>query len=72
MTALDTDEIADLLGAIVRTHAGCEYMHESFDPNDPAQFTREWFAWANSMFGEMLYRLYEAGKLKEVLHKALA
>jgi meiotically up-regulated gene 157 (Mug157) protein len=29
-------------------------MHESFNPNKPAQFTRPWFAWANSLFAELV------------------
>lgn len=51
-------------------HAGTGFMHESFDPNAPEQFTRSWFAWANSMFGELIYRLYENGTLQTVLCKA--
>ena len=47
-------------------------MHESFDPDAPERFTREWFAWANSMFGELIYRLYEAGTLSDVLARARA
>ena len=27
-------------------------MHESFDPNDPTQFSRSWFAWADTLFAE--------------------
>ena len=42
-------------------------MHESFDPNAPENFTREWFAWANSMFGELIFRLHEQGKLDAIL-----
>ena len=56
----------------MHTHAGCECMHESFDPDAPERFTREWFAWANSMFGELIYRLYEAGTLSDVLARARA
>jgi meiotically up-regulated gene 157 (Mug157) protein len=29
-------------------------MHEAFDQDDPAKFTRPWFAWANSLFGELI------------------
>ncbi|MGF3084727.1 glycoside hydrolase family 125 protein, partial [Streptococcus pyogenes] len=29
-------------------------MHEGFDVNDPYQYTREWFSWANMMFCELL------------------
>jgi hypothetical protein len=33
------------------------FMHESVDPDDPAVFSRAWFAWANSMFGELILDL---------------
>ena len=72
MTTDDVDEQAVLVDALMHTHAGCECMHESFDPDAPERFTREWFAWANSMFGELIYRLYEAGTLSDVLARARA
>ena len=31
-----------------KTHAGTGFMHEAFNKDDPAKFTRPWFAWANS------------------------
>ena len=67
MTTDDNAEAARLLDTLMHTHAGCECMHESFDPDAPEKFTREWFAWANSMVGEMIYRLYEEGRLDDVL-----
>ena len=70
MTTADTGEQARLLDMLMHTHADCFCMHESFDPSAPERFTREWFAWANSMFGEFVYRLCEAGTLGEVLEKA--
>ena len=70
MTSDDLDEIAGIVDTLMHTHAGCECMHESFDPSAPERFTREWFAWANSMFGEFVYRLCEAGTLDEVLDRA--
>jgi meiotically up-regulated gene 157 (Mug157) protein len=42
-----------LLGS---THAGLFLAHESFDADDPTRFTRPWFAWANSLAGELLER----------------
>ncbi|MGY4539860.1 meiotically up-regulated gene 157 (Mug157) protein [Mucilaginibacter sp. UYNi724] len=33
-------------------------MHESFHKNDPTKFTRKWFAWANTLFGELLWETY--------------
>lgn len=67
MTAVDANERAGILRTLLTTHAGTARMHESFDPNDPAQFTRSWFAWANSMFGELVYRMYEEGELPEAV-----
>ena len=54
LTATDASErlaCARMLGA---THAGTFLAHESFDPDDPATFSRPWFAWANSLVGEFL------------------
>lgn len=72
MTAEDLDETVDCLRMLLRTHAGTGFMHESFDPDRPEVFTRSWFAWANSMFGETLYRLYEAGQLEEAMRRLKA
>jgi len=71
MTSTDVDEIAHLLNMLMTTHAGTGFMHESFHPDKPEYYTRSWFAWANSMFGEMLYRLYEEGTLQQVIKRAI-
>ena len=34
--------------------AGTLLMHEGVHKDDPAQFTRPWFAWANSIFSEFV------------------
>lgn len=70
MTTDDENEICRIMRSLLTTHAGTEFMHEGFDPNEPEKFTREWFAWANSMFGETVYRLYENGMLERVMKKA--
>ena len=72
MTSTDTHEIAHIVNVLMNTHAGTGFMHESFDPDHPEQFTRSWFAWANSMFGDLIYRLHEDGRLAEVLKLAAA
>lgn len=54
LTANSDDEIAS---CIKKTHAGTGFMHESFDPDDPAKFTRKWFAWANTLFGELIVKV---------------
>ncbi len=34
-------------------------MHESFHKDNPREFSRHWFAWANTLFGELILRVYE-------------
>jgi hypothetical protein len=57
LTSTDDAEIVACLRMLLRTHAGTGFMHESFDPDDPAKFSRAWFAWCNSMFGRLILRL---------------
>ena len=38
-------------------------MHESFHKDDPAKFTRKWFAWANTLFGELILKLVNENKV---------
>lgn len=58
LTSRSDHEIADCLSMLKRTHAGTGFMHESFDRDDSHQFTRKWFAWANSLFGELILKIY--------------
>ncbi|GAB4293491.1 MAG: glycoside hydrolase family 125 protein [Ignavibacteriaceae bacterium] len=59
LTSDDDDEIVHCLTAIKRTHAGTGFMHEAFNVNNPDDFSRSWFAWANSMFGELIADLLD-------------
>jgi len=62
MQALTTDneeEIIYCLKTLKATHAGTGFIHESFDVNNPKDFTRSWFAWANTLFGELIFHLYK-------------
>jgi len=54
LTAVDSAEKDALLMMLLNTTAGTNYMHESFDPSQPDRFSRPWFAWANSLFGEFV------------------
>jgi meiotically up-regulated gene 157 (Mug157) protein len=47
----------------MRTDAGTGFMHESFDVNDPMHFTRKWFAWQNTLFGELIVKQINEGRL---------
>lgn len=67
MTSCSVEEKADMLSMLLTTTAGTGMMHESFQPDNPEQFTRPWFAWANSMFAEFVYQLYESHELQKVL-----
>jgi uncharacterized protein len=40
------------------THANTGFMHESFDKDNSDKYTRKWFAWANTLFGELILKLY--------------
>lgn len=54
LTSIDAEEKRDCLDMIARSHAGTNFMHEGFDVDDPNKFTRSWFAWANTLFAQML------------------
>ena len=54
LTTDDPDEIRGLIHTLETTDAGTGLMHEGVDVNDPARFTRPWFAWANSIFSEFV------------------
>lgn len=62
-TTNDTEEIRHCVKMLRDTDAGTGFMHESFHKDDPANFTRSWFAWVNTLFGEMIYRLVNEGKI---------
>ena len=57
LTSGDSGEIRQCLHWLKTTHAGTGFMHEAFDQDDPARFTRAWFAWANTLFGELIVQL---------------
>lgn len=62
MQALTTDddrEIVSCLKMLKATHAGTGFIHESFDVDNPKDFTRAWFAWANTLFGELILHLHQ-------------
>ncbi len=62
LTSTDDKEIKRCLDTLQKTHAGTGFMHESFHKDDPARFTRKWFAWANTLFGELVWKMYREKK----------
>lgn len=67
MTSLEDEEKARILDTLISSTAGTGFMHEGFDKDEPANFTRSWFAWANSLFAELVLRLYDENKLEKIL-----
>ncbi len=53
----DDATILACLRTLKATHAGTGFMHEAFHKDDAAKFTRDWFAWANGLFGELILHL---------------
>ena len=58
LTSTDDDEIRRAIQVLKATHGGTGFMHESFHKDDPTNFSRAWFAWANTLFGEFLWKTY--------------
>ena len=54
LTATDEKEIVNLLNTLESIDADTCLMHEGVHKDDPKQFTRAWFAWANSIFSEFV------------------
>ena len=62
-TSTDDKEIKWCVETLMKTDAGTGFIHESFNKDDPKNFTREWFAWQNTLFGELIIHLIDSGKL---------
>lgn len=56
LTSTDKAEIEKVLEMLCNSHAGTYYMHESINCNDQTVFSRKWFAWANSLFSELVIK----------------
>jgi len=59
LTSTDDAEIRACVQTLRATHAGTGYMHESFYKDDPTRYTRAWFAAANALLGEFLWKVYQ-------------
>jgi uncharacterized protein len=58
MTSKDEAEIRQCLKWLIETDADKGFMHEAFLKDDPNTFSRSWFAWANTLFGELVIKIY--------------
>ena len=62
-TSQNDEEIKICIKMLMDTDAGTGVMHESFHKDDAANFTRPWFAWQNTLFGELILKLVNEGKV---------
>lgn len=69
MTTSNEDEIILCLKTLKQTHAGTYFMHESVNVDNPKKYTRPWFGWANSLYGELILKI--ADEYPSVLEKIL-
>ena len=58
MTSSNDAEIRQCLKTLQMANAGTGFMHESFHKNDVKKFTRSWFAWTNTIFGEFVLKTF--------------
>ena len=61
-TSRSDEEIKTCVKMLMDTDAGTGFMHESFHKDNPKDFTRAWFAWQNTLFGELILKLVNEGK----------
>lgn len=61
-TSQDDAEIKACVKMLMDTDANTGFMHESFYKDDASKYTRDWFAWQNTLFGELILKLVNEGK----------
>jgi len=59
LTSKNEQEIKRCITTLQKAHGGTGFMHESFHKDDPKNFTRAWFAWTNTLFGELLWKTFK-------------
>lgn len=60
LTSSSDAEIKHCIALLKASHADTGFMHESFHKDDAKKFSRKWFAWANTLFGEFLWETYKS------------
>ncbi|MGN6343006.1 MAG: glycoside hydrolase family 125 protein [Ginsengibacter sp.] len=59
LTSNNESEVKQCMKMLIKSNAGTGFMHESFNKNDASNFTRKWFAWANTLFGELVIHTFQ-------------
>lgn len=63
LTSTDDKELIICLQSLLHTDGDTGFIHEAFHKDDSRRFTRSWFAWGNTLFGELILKLIDEGKL---------
>lgn len=63
LTAASREEKLEMIALLEATDADTGFMHEGFHADDPAIYTRKWFAWSNSLFSQLVYTAMKEGIL---------
>ena len=67
-TAQNDNEIRACMRQLLTTDAQTGFIHESFNVQDSNKYTRAWFAWQNTLFGELVLKLINDGKADLLVH----
>lgn len=67
-TSTDDKEIRASMRQLLTTDANTGMIHESFNVDNASNYTRPWFAWQNTLFGELVLHLIDAGKTDLLIH----
>jgi meiotically up-regulated gene 157 (Mug157) protein len=59
LTATTQTEKQNVLNELLASDPGDHLLHESFNPDDPKQFTRPDFGWPNSLFSEFVMTSFQ-------------
>ncbi|RBL93787.1 glycoside hydrolase family 125 protein [Chitinophaga flava] len=57
LTSHNKEEIAECIKTLRNTDGNTGFIHESYHKDDPSKFTRKWFAWACTLFGELILKV---------------
>ena len=66
LTSSDSEEITNCVELLIDSTANTGLMHESFSKDNVGDYTRPWFAWANSLFGELVLKVYNSKNVKKL------
>jgi meiotically up-regulated gene 157 (Mug157) protein len=69
LTSTEYEEVKSCLTTLKHTHGNTYFMHESVDVDDPHKYSRHWFSWANSLFGELILDIHD--RFPDILRETL-